>query len=24
MAGSEKGLRDLVHSIVLSRPFLHN
>jgi len=24
MAGSGKGLRDLVHSIVLSRPFLHN
>ena len=24
MASSEKGLRDLVHLIVLSRPFLHN
>ena len=24
MTGSEKGLRDLIHSIVLSRPFLHN
>jgi hypothetical protein len=24
MADSDKDLRDLVHSIVLSRPFLHN